>query len=182
MFCCSLSVWELQRLLAVDASTGSARTAFTAFNCGFRFIKTRRCECLRRVLIPKNVIYIYHEDHEDHEGLEETTALTSCVILRRLIKHSALNSSPVGRNKAFRASARTSVSGTPPGFAGNATTRCALRQAQDRLGWSYSGLLNCILLDKEKMSRGTRIMSRPAGSITQVIIFIPLGTGNICIA
>ena len=37
----------------------------------------------------------------------------------------------VGRNKRFRHSLR---------YAGNATTRYALRQAQDRLGWSYSGL------------------------------------------
>ncbi len=46
----------------------------------------------------------------------------------------------VGRNKAFRAQARISVSGTLYESAGNATTRYALRQAQDRLGWSYSGL------------------------------------------
>ncbi|MDD5267615.1 MAG: hypothetical protein PHO08_10865 [Methylococcales bacterium] len=46
----------------------------------------------------------------------------------------------VGRDKAFQAQARTSVSGTPDDIAGNATTRYALRQAQDRLGWSYSGL------------------------------------------
>ncbi|MDO9423506.1 MAG: hypothetical protein Q7T40_04885 [Methylobacter sp.] len=35
------------------------------------------------VLIPKNVIYFYHEDHE---GLEDMTVLTSCVILRRFIE------------------------------------------------------------------------------------------------
>ncbi|MFI3197103.1 MAG: hypothetical protein QX196_02135, partial [Methylococcaceae bacterium] len=46
----------------------------------------------------------------------------------------------VGRNKAFRAQARISVSGIRYECAGNATTRYAPRQAQDRLGLSYSGL------------------------------------------
>jgi hypothetical protein len=48
------------------------------------------------VLIPKNVIYFYHEDHE---GLEDIAVLTSCVILRRLIKHSTLI--PVIQSRAF---------------------------------------------------------------------------------
>jgi hypothetical protein len=47
----------------------------------------------------------------------------------------------VGRNKTFRAQARISVSGIRhEEYAENATTRSALRQAQDRLGWFYSGL------------------------------------------
>ena len=56
------------------------------------------------------------------------------------LQNRLLDRSAVGRNKSFRAKARTSVSGVPHDIAGNATTRYALRSAQDRLGWSYYGL------------------------------------------
>jgi len=59
----------------------------------------------------------------------------------------------VGRNKAFRAQARISVSGILYECAGNATTRSALRQAQDRLGWSYSGLRLLLVIDASSESR-----------------------------
>jgi hypothetical protein len=39
-----------------------------------------------RVLIPKNVIYFYHEGHE---GLEDIFVFTSAVILKRIHKNHA---------------------------------------------------------------------------------------------
>jgi len=51
------------------------------------------------VLIPKNVIYFYHEDHE---GLEDITALTSWVILRRFIKQCFMNFNYASNHLAYR--------------------------------------------------------------------------------
>jgi hypothetical protein len=47
-------------------------------------------------------------------------------------------------NKRFRHSVR---------YAGNATTRYALRQAQDRLGWTYSSLRQLLAIAASPESR-----------------------------